>query len=47
MNGVVGADINMAAIVEDYDKVKQAYKEYREAGNPPILGEDGDEIVYE
>lgn len=32
---------------EDYDKVKQAYKEYREAGNPPILGEDGDEIVYE
>lgn len=31
---------------EDYDKVKQAYKEYREAGNPPILGEDGDEIVY-
>ena len=26
---------------EDYDKVKQAYKEYREAGNPPILGEDG------
>ena len=31
---------------EDYDKVKQAYKEYREAGNPPILGEDG-EIVYE
>ena len=28
---------------EDYDKVK----EYREAGNPPILGEDGDEIVYE
>ena len=27
---------------EDYDKVKQAYKEYREAGNPPILGEDGD-----
>ena len=66
-NGVVGADINMAATVtrnicslwdvcgcvyeeleeEDYDKVKQAYKEYREAGNPPILGEDGDEIVYE
>ena len=32
---------------EDYDKVKQAYNEYREAGNPPILGEDGDEIVYE
>ena len=32
---------------EDYDKVKQAYKENREAGNPPILGEDGDEIVYE
>ena len=32
---------------EDSDKVKQAYKEYREAGNPPILGEDGDEIVYE
>ena len=32
---------------EDYDKVKQAYKDYREAGNPPILGEDGDEIVYE
>ena len=32
---------------EDYDNVKQAYKEYREAGNPPILGEDGDEIVYE
>ena len=32
---------------EDYDKVKQAYKEYIEAGNPPILGEDGDEIVYE
>ena len=32
---------------EDYDKVKQAYKEYREAGNPPILGEDGDEIDYE
>lgn len=32
---------------EDYDKVKQAYKEYREAGNPPILGEDGYEIVYE
>lgn len=32
---------------EDYDKVKQAYKEYRDAGNPPILGEDGDEIVYE
>ena len=32
---------------EDYDKVKQAYKEYREAGDPPILGEDGDEIVYE
>ena len=32
---------------EDYDKVKHAYKEYREAGNPPILGEDGDEIVYE
>ena len=32
---------------EDYDKVKQANKEYREAGNPPILGEDGDEIVYE
>lgn len=32
---------------EDYDKVKQAYKEYREAGNPPILGKDGDEIVYE
>ena len=32
---------------EDYDKVKQAYKEYREAGNPPILGEDGDEIVFE
>lgn len=32
---------------EDYDKVKQAYKEYKEAGNPPILGEDGDEIVYE
>ena len=32
---------------EDYDKVKQSYKEYREAGNPPILGEDGDEIVYE
>lgn len=32
---------------EDYDKVKQAYKEYRGAGNPPILGEDGDEIVYE
>ena len=32
---------------EDYDIVKQAYKEYREAGNPPILGEDGDEIVYE
>ena len=32
---------------EDYDKVKQAYKEYREAGNPPILGEDGDDIVYE
>ena len=32
---------------EDYDKVKQAYKEYREAGNPPILGEDGDEIEYE
>ena len=32
---------------EDYDKVKQAYKEYREAGNPPILCEDGDEIVYE
>ena len=32
---------------EDYDKVKQAYKEYREAGNPPILGEDGDENVYE
>ena len=32
---------------EDYDKVKQAYKEYREAGNPPIPGEDGDEIDYE
>lgn len=32
---------------EDYDKVKQAYKEYREAGNPPILGEDDDEIIYE
>ena len=32
---------------EDVDKVKQAYKEYIEAGNPPILGEDGDEIDYE
>ena len=32
---------------EDVDKVKQAYKEYIEAGNPPIPGEDGDEIDYE
>lgn len=32
---------------EDTKNIKQAYKEYREAGNPPILGEDGDEIVYE
>lgn len=32
---------------EDVDKVKQAYREYIEAGNPPILGEDGDEIDYE
>lgn len=32
---------------EDVDKVKQAYKEYREAGNAPILGEDGDEMEYE
>ncbi len=32
---------------DDVDKVKQAYKEYIEAGNPPILGEDGDEIEYE
>lgn len=32
---------------EDVDKVKQAYKEYIEAGNPPILGENGDEIDYE
>ena len=31
----------------DTKNIKQAYKEYREAGNPPILGEDGDEIVYE
>lgn len=31
----------------DADKVKQAYKEYIEAGNPPILGENGDEIEYE
>ncbi|MEO5119461.1 DUF4843 domain-containing protein [Bacteroides ovatus] len=32
---------------EDADKVKQAYKEYIEKGNPPILGEEGDEIEYE
>lgn len=32
---------------EDVDKVKQAYKEYREAGNAPILGEGGDEMEYE
>ena len=32
---------------EDYDKVKQAYREYKEEGNPPILGEEGDEIEYE
>ena len=23
------------------------YREYKEAGNPPILGEEGDEIEYE
>ena len=27
--------------------IKQAYREYKEAGNPPILGEEGDEIEYE
>ena len=25
---------------EDVDKVKQAYREYIEAGNPPILGDE-------
>ncbi len=29
------------------DVVKQAYREYKEKGNPPILGEEGDEIEYE
>ena len=32
---------------EDIDVIKQAYREYKEAGNPPILGEEGDEIEYE
>lgn len=32
---------------EDIDRVKQAYKAYKEAGNPPILGADGDEMEYE
>ena len=32
---------------DDVVKIQQAYKEYIEAGNPPILGDDGDEIVYE
>lgn len=31
---------------DDFDKVKEVYKEYREAGNPPILGEAGDEFYY-
>ena len=32
---------------EDIDVIKQAYREYKEEGNPPILGEEGDEIEYE
>lgn len=32
---------------DDVVKIQQAYKEYIEAGNPPILGDDGDEIEYE
>ena len=32
---------------EDSDVIKQAYREYKEEGNPPILGEEGDEIEYE
>ena len=32
---------------DDVVKIQQAYKEYIEAGNPPILGDDVDEIEYE
>lgn len=32
---------------DDYDKVVEAYKNYKDAGNPPILDEKGDEISFE